>query len=342
MYNKWKMEFLKKFTMFVVSLLVVSLAVAEPGNREDQTPWFGYGSLPEHIVGLAFDLEELKQDRNMETSELRLKRDADIAELEAKALQAPFFGMPMITDSKEDFETAISDTRQRYSEKLAKLEAEYSEKLNQQNESIVNSLASPSSAEAREKAQYAKDAPNKERLEIHNALQNAQEIVALLNAELRLNKSDEGVAARTYTAQANMIKISVSMHELFIRRVDTIYKKNIKNHQRETKSSIKDAKSEGKDLGKAFAERRVKRLKRIYEHDKRILKQLDAFKKDAVARRQLLVKSQGRAQALLREALLAKESNTFVSLINDDIEKLEFVIPELIEFDYVPEEFDAG
>lgn len=320
-------------------ILVLPLALADPGSREDATPWFGLGSL----TGKILDIQEKIADTQREMADALNATEEDYAaklqRLEEKRQKAKQVGWPLITDSKSDYEERIKETRQDLAEEKQDVRSDFEKSQDALEEEIKNALASPPARTARERLELLREGTaSREAHEVYNALVNLRNSVLQLNRRLSAESTNYDLASTTYKAQIQLYRYVLQMHETFRQRVDQVYKPGMKDLERRINAALKN--TAASPMSAEQKEREQRKLQRIQVALKEAYPKLDRHKEWAAQNMKTVQNLLDVHETLLENVEIAGDAAALIAEVNSEIEGLNFVTPELIEYDLEASDFE--
>ena len=330
------MHRLVKASLLIFLTVCSSLATASvPGNRPDETPWFG--SLSGKLLELYRDYYELKKQRDEAIANLETSKAKTIADLTRKRDAAGRVGFPFITDSRSDYEDLMNERRKEYDDEIAGVGSKYNAKISATTQHIVDTLTSPANGSLKEKKSKVQMIQRlSEMYESISAALNTQRIVTELNAKLRLDRSNYGLASQTYQTELELFAILTFINDTFIQRLDNYYRPKIRKRIQENRDQAQvNWKAVNQGVDSNFIDRQNATLTKISADLEKALQDIDRLKEAALLRRRLIEKSAAEIQVIKRVADSAKEASGFVAQINDDFSSIKFDVPELVEFEYL-------
>lgn len=325
--------------VLATAMLLVPLVVAEPGSREDATPWFGLGSL----TGRILDIQEKIADTQHEMAQALNETEEDYAEklqrLEKKRQNAKKVGWPLITDSKRDYEERIKETRQALAEEKQDVRSDFEKSQDQLEEDIKNALASPPASTARERLALLREGTaSREAQEVYNALVNLRGSVLKLNRRLSAESTNYDLASTTYRAQIQLYRYVIQMHETFRQRIDQVYKPGMKDLEKRINAALKN--TEASPLSAEQKAREQRKLQRIQVALQEAYPKLARHKQWAMENIETVQNLLAVHETLLENVEIAGDAAALIAEVNSEIEGLNFVTPELIEYDLEASDFE--
>lgn len=329
--------------VLVAAMGTVPLAVsAQPGSRMDATPWFGLGSVVSHVLDLQAERMELQEDQAREIEELRAERSALLQELRGAQREAPTFGMPLITDSSEDYEEAIQQTSAAGAVEEQEVRTDYQKALTELDKEIEAALASPPGSSAKERMDRAKvDTASREAMEVHNALVNLQEAVKRLNERLVAERSNYDLAVTTYKAQQQLCRYVIRMNQGLRQRIDHVYAPRFESLLRRVDIAL-DTTADSAAMSVELKQREAANLKRLREALERGVPKLESHKRWAAQNIEQVSRQLDIYENMYRNVSIMKDAAAVVAQVNADIAQVEFRMPELIEYELEGGDFRIG
>lgn len=323
----------------LLAIFLVPIALAEPGSREDATPWFGFGSLTTRIL----DIQEKIADTQRELAEALNETDEDYAEklqrLETKRQNAKEVGWPLITDSKRDYARRIEETHQDLAEEKQDVRSDFEKSQDALEEEIKDALASPPAATARKRLELLREGTaTREAHEVHNALVNLRDSILRLNQRLSAESTNYALASTTYKAQIQLYRYVLQMHETFRQRVDQVYKPGMKDLEKRINAALKN--TEASPMSVEQKARETRKLQRIQVALEEAYPKLDRHKQWAAQNIETVQNLLGVHETLLENVEIAGDAAALIAEVNSEIEGLNFVAPELIEYDLEAADFE--
>jgi len=321
--------------------LVIPLATAEPGSREDATPWFGLGS----IVGRILDIQEKIADTQQEMAEALSRKDEKYTEtlkrLETKRRNAKEIGWPFITDTKRDYAERIKEVRQDLNEEKEDVRSDFEKSQDRLEREIKDALASPPASTARERMELVRSGtPTREAHEVYNALVNLRESILKLNSRLSAESTNYRLASTTYKAQMQLYRYVIQMNQEFRERIDQVYKPGMKDLEQRIGAALKN--TETSAMSDAQKQREKQKLERIRIALQEGYPKLDRHRAWAARNIEIVQNLLDVHETLLENVEIAGDAAALISEVNSEIEGLDFVAPELIEYDLEASDFEIG
>lgn len=323
----------------VLAIFLLPFALAEPGSREDATPWFGLGSL----TGRILDIQEKIADTQREMAEALNETEEGFTEklqrLEEKRRNAKSVGWPLITDSKRDYEERIKETRQDLAAEKQDVRSDFEKSQDALEEEIKNALASPPARTARERLELLREGTaTREAHEVYNALVNLRNSVLQLNQRLSAESTNYDLASTTYKAQIQLYRYVLQMHETFRQRVDQVYKPGMKDLEKRINAALKNTAASPMSAEQKAREQR--KLQRIQVALEEAYPKLDRHKQWAAQNMETVQNLLAVHETLLENVEIAGDAAALIAEVNSEIEGLNFVTPELIEYDLEASDFE--
>ena len=276
------------FCIFYFGYFQSDAISSEPGKRVDQTPWFG--SISDKIVDQYEKLYELKEDKERKISSLIEERNKKIAKINKKKSEAPNWAI--IRKSKDDYNEIINELSEEYAKEISEINLKYNTKIQDQKNEIVDSMASPSTDDLKQKKEAATKCQYlSEMYETYSAIINVRDVVKSLNSELRLNLSDYKLACRTYATQLELLSMMNHVNDIFIDRLESFYRVNMKKRIENNEIAIErnsDDLKKNKNIPKDYVERQNEKLKMMNKSIKKALSSLDLIKNKQLKQRELI------------------------------------------------------
>ncbi|MBW3567251.1 MAG: hypothetical protein KY410_04705 [Proteobacteria bacterium] len=324
-----------------LAILVANTAVAEPGSREDATPWFGLGSISNRIL----DIQEKIAATQKEMAEALNKAEDDYTErlqrLEAKRRDAKEIGWPLITDSKRDYAERIAEVRQELAEEKQDVRTDFEKEQDELEQEIKDALASPPASTARERMELVRTGTaSREAHEVYNALVNLRDSILQLNERLSSESTNYRLASTTYKAQIRLYRYVIQMNQEFRERIDQVYKPGMKELEQRVGAAVKNTKTSA--MSEAQKQREIRKLERIRVALQEGYPKLDRHKTWAGRNIETVQNLLDVHETLLENVEIAGDAAALIAEVNSEIEGLDFVAPELIEYDLEASDFEIG
>lgn len=328
--------------MLVVVLLagcVASSLSTEPGNRAAPASWFGLGS----IVSRILDIQESIADTQREMAEALRETDADYAErieeLEQKRREARDIGFPLVTDSKRDYAEEIARVRAERDTEKREVRAEYGNEESALEREIKAALATPPPGNARERMELIRrGTATREAHEVYSAMMNLRESALALNERLRAESSNYRLAATTYRAQIALYRYVIQMNQEFRKRIDQVYRPGMKDLEQRIGTALSNTQASALSVEQKAREK--EKLERIRTALRAGYPKLEKHKAWAAKNIDALEELQNMHETLLENVEIAGDAAALVAEANAEIAALDFVPPELIEYDLESADFE--
>ena len=328
--------------LLTLGFLVVATAVAAqepgPGNRPDSTPMFF--SLERKIIGHALKLYEHREELARALADLQSEYDAAVNDLAEKREQAPSRGLPLVTDSRQDFEALIEETTEDYRDDRRGLEDKYGGRVEQQQTRLGNTLASPANDGLGERIElYRPYTASREQLELYNAALNLQLTANALTARLRADRADYALAVETYNTMLELLITVIEMNSAFAMRVDQHYKPEAHTLMaRVRRAQARTETAQGVDPN--VAERELEKLTTVLQRMQENLPKLDKMKVWAEANVTSLEPILNTIRLLKDNATVVRDAADWVGSIEESFVQLNVSLPPLVEYGLVESDFD--
>ncbi len=309
------------------------------GNRPDKTPLI-FGSLERKIIKQAEKLQDLREKLGETIDELESEYDNKLEELERERQEAPEYGLPLLTDSKEDYETLILDTEEQYEERRGRVQDKYANRLEDERTELKHSLASPPTSGAKQRIRrYKPYSASREQLEIYNAALNLQSAANTLTARLRTDPADYDQAVETYDAMLQLLATVIEMNTGFVARIEQKYRPEahkLLNRIRRARAKTQAA----EDIDKGIRERELEKLDTIAGKMEENIPKLDEMKKWVGKNIDKLEPIMKTVSLLKENATVVRDVAAWVADIEEGFARLEVSIPPLVEYDLVESDFE--
>ena len=308
------------------------------GNRPDSTPVFF--SLERRILKLARELYEHREELSELLGELQGEYDAEVSELVQKRQNAPRHGLPLVTDSRQDYEVLIEDATEEYREDRANLENKYGRRIEEQQMQLGNALASPVEGGLGEKIDlYKPYSASREQLELYNAALNLQATANHLTARLRADRTDYALAVQTYDVMFELVTTVIEMNSEFVIRIDQRYRPEayeIMGRLRRAKEKTGLARGVDPEVVRMEMEKLTKVLERMEKN----LPKLDEMKAWAEKNAANLEPIINTIRLLKDNATVVRDAADWVGGIEESFAQLNVTLPPLVEYDLIESDFE--
>lgn len=335
-----------RLSQFVPTLVLVALlllgaagfAESGPGNRPDSRPMLF--SLERKIIKDAGRLHGIKEEFAKALEELQAKHEREIDGLVQKWNQAPDRGLPLLTDSKRDYDGLIRDAREDYEKDRDRFGGKYGDRITAQQGELGDALASPPDDAAGERIElYKSYSASREQLELHNAALNLQTTANTLMARLRADRANYELAVETYDVMLELVVTVIEMNTGFMMRIDQQYRPEagqLMDRLRRAKSRTQNA----RDVDPEVVQRELEKLTAVLERMEQNLpklKEMRTWAEDNVASLDPIIST---VQLLKENATVVRDVADWVGGIEESFAQLNISLPPLVEYDLVESDFE--
>jgi hypothetical protein len=257
-------------------------------------------------VARTIDLYEHRKTGKLDYQANLADVNADYAKKRAKLVKkkanAPTFGWPLITDSREDYQELIDKLKKRTEAKRVKLRAEH-QAANDKNANKLKDRLKDASNEKLKKKLDSMPPASHQAYPVYDAILNLRKLVNKYNERLVADKTNYKLATSTYQAEIFFFKLTAGIAQQLITDVDQKYKPDFVKKLAKVRTAIADTKA-NRDLPKDWKVNQVKQLEYERRQIKAALPMLDKYKKWSRAKTAYMNKSLSILKTLERNASL--------------------------------------
>jgi hypothetical protein len=285
------------------------------------------------------DLEDRFLDRK---DKARQQRDKRITELRQDQRQAPSMGLPLVTDSKADYDNLIDKTQSKYEKQTLKISKKYGPRMEEMEIKLQNTLASPNSDEMEGRLDAIRPGTaSRDLWELYATAQNLQSTLRELTSRLMLDRTNYELAVDTYENMAALLETVIQMNLEFIARVDDQYKPEVNSLIKRTRRA-KETTRAMKDLDPILIRRETEKLGKIESALLDNLPVLDAMKEWTQDHMTALEPKIRTLSLLKQNVTIARDAANFVVEVDAAFEGLDITIPPIIEYELVESDFQLN
>jgi len=329
------------FIACLVAGCTASSLSTEPGSREASGAWFGLGSMTSRILDIQEKIADTQRDMASALADTDEEYQRRLDALEEKRRDAPNLGLPLVRDSKRDYAEEIARVRTEREAEKREVRDRHGERETALEREIKAALATPPPGDARERmALIRRGTATREAHEVYNAMINLRESVLALNEKLRAESSNYRLAATTYRTQIALYRHVIAMNQEFRERIDQVYRPGMRDLERRIGTAL--ANTQASQLSAEQKAREARKLEQIRSALQAGYPKLDQHKRWAAGNIETLRKLENMHETLLENVEIAGDAAALIAEVNAEIASLDFVPPEMIEYDLEAADFEIS
>lgn len=329
------------FVLLLVAGCTASSLSTEPGSREASGAWFGLGSITSRILDIQEKIADTQRDMASALGDTDEDYERRLEALERKRREAPNLGLPLVRDSKRDYAEEIANVRAEREAEKREVRDEYGERETALEREIKAALATPPPGNARERmALIRRGTATREAHEVYNAMMNLRESVLALNERLRAESSNYRLAATTYRTQIALYRHVIAMNQEFRQRIDQVYRPGMRDLERRIGTAVSNTQASA--LSAEQKARETRKLEQIRAALQAGYPKLEEHKRWAARNIDTLRELENMHETLLENVEIAGDAAALIAEVNAEIASLDFVPPEMIEYDLEAADFEIS